>query len=141
MHLFRQTGETHVVSIAGNGSFEYTITVDGSIARMTSNGHLSSESSDQMTTNQDGTVTVMGNDGDSTMGDSWEISGNVLDFQVTPVDGDPTVFLDGLSTTADDVVNRIGDSPGDPIETPTVSAGETIALILAGAVVVRVLLG
>ncbi|MFB6194060.1 MAG: right-handed parallel beta-helix repeat-containing protein, partial [Halobaculum sp.] len=79
----------------------YSFTADGKIEKVFDAGHLSAEqSNDSVTQNDDGTWTAVGSTGGGD-GDTYRITGDVLDF--SPMEGDYALTWNGTDTTAYDL--------------------------------------
>lgn len=121
--------EKHAVTLTGSRQFEYSFTVNGTIEKLSNNGHLSAESSnDSITSNADGTVTVTGitgpgavNDSDIRqwyLGDSYLVSGDLVSINTTATQqaqtGDIELFVDGVIATESEVKSIV-----TPTQDPT----------------------
>jgi len=93
-----------VLSTADN-EFEYEITVEGT-AVPTETDTEAADSDDTVERNDDGTVTIAGSTG-SNAGDAFEITGEILDVEISGVESgyavllDGAVIVDGESTSGD----------------------------------------
>lgn len=115
---------SHVLALVGSHQFEYSYTHAGPIGQLGDNGHLQSDVgvNDEIIDNGDGTFTVNGRTGTSDtnvnnlfIGDSYELSGDLLDLTVTPLQdtGSVEIFVDGKLVTAQEAVNIITPTQPD----------------------------
>ncbi|MFC7205397.1 hypothetical protein ACFQJC_17945 [Haloferax namakaokahaiae] len=86
---FEQTSMLTVETAEGGPLVEYRFTVDGEVTR-----GADAESSDSVSSNDDGTTTVTGKTGNG-YADDYEFEGELLDFSANVAADDYTVLVDG----------------------------------------------
>lgn len=95
-----------LVSGADTSTMSYEFTVEGSVTKRTDAGDLSAESNDDITQNDDGTVTVSGEAGNG-YGDSYYVDGTVR--SMSDLDESKwTLRYDGEEVTVDTLVEPYG---------------------------------
>ncbi|WP_254273644.1 hypothetical protein [Haloarcula marina] len=90
-------GTLVVESTTADAEFTYTFTVNGTVAPA-DDARFTSEDSDHITDNGDGTVTVTGYAGDQS-GDAYVIDGRITNFEKTGGESEYRLLIDGENVT------------------------------------------